>query len=562
MIEPILLDDGTPHHHPVQDVASRLCASLAVLFCLVCAQLACAQAKPAQPGLAANQITHPRLPALAEKPGWNWADENSQATRDPSLAASKAVCRRVRDHEPPAGDWPDARTAAALAKCDSQALYYGIDTRADPVRARQCALLEAQQPDVHDTQSGLGILMMIYANGRGVPRDLDLATSLACRIDAAPAEVDERVRHLQALKTASRPGSDFDLCDDNSGGRTGTACAGRNMRLGNGKRADELGRLTHNWSEDQRQAFAKLEAAANAYAQASSENEVDLSGSSHLGFVMEEETRVQNQFAELVTQYAAGKLPRKSPVAFRAADARLNAVYRQVMALPVNADGRIDSAGTVTKDGVRTVQRAWLRYRDAWLAFASPSATDSLRTLLTNQRITELKELMPAPRAVAATFHPLPADAAALLERAGAIRTGPRDVTPLLEVIFDPNAPSDAMLWRNLQNLYPHLPLSWLPVAYIQKDSAGLSATLLSAPDPAAALDMNFRNYVTKAEHGGLQAAPGKTLSQVQHDLQQAWIKWGGYTPMLIVRGADGRLQQIGGADVGVIDAALARVSQ
>jgi hypothetical protein len=54
--------------------------------------------------MAASQTTHPRLPALAEKPGWNWADENSQVPHDPSLAASKAICRRVRDREPPAGD--------------------------------------------------------------------------------------------------------------------------------------------------------------------------------------------------------------------------------------------------------------------------------------------------------------------------------------------------------------------------------------------------------------------------------------------------------------------------
>lgn len=41
--------------------------------------------------------------------------------------------------------------------------------------------------------------MQIYANGLGVPRNLELATEYACQIWSAPAESDGRVLHLQAL---------------------------------------------------------------------------------------------------------------------------------------------------------------------------------------------------------------------------------------------------------------------------------------------------------------------------------------------------------------------------
>ena len=44
------------------------------------------------------------------------------------------------------------------------------------------------------------MLMIIYANGVGAERNLDLATTLACPLDGAPAEEDCRVKRLDTLK--------------------------------------------------------------------------------------------------------------------------------------------------------------------------------------------------------------------------------------------------------------------------------------------------------------------------------------------------------------------------
>src|SRR5690606_11815140 len=108
----------------------------------------------------------------------------------PEYAASVATCERVRDLQPQAADHPDAAQVQALADCDSEALYYGIGMAADPVRARQCALLEAEtESDQYSAFSGNGLLMTIYANGIGAERDLDLATAFACGIHGAPFEV-------------------------------------------------------------------------------------------------------------------------------------------------------------------------------------------------------------------------------------------------------------------------------------------------------------------------------------------------------------------------------------
>ena len=77
---------------------------------------------------------------------------------------------------------------------------------------------------------------------------------------------------------------------------------------------------------------------------------------------------------------------------FAAADAKLNDVYKKVQ----HAAG--EDWGTVTKDGIRLAQRAWLGYRDAWVAFAKvkyPSITsDTIRTWLTQKRTSELEEFL------------------------------------------------------------------------------------------------------------------------------------------------------------------------
>ena len=61
------------------------------------------------------------------------------------------------------------------------------------MRDRQCAYLEHTSRADAGGFSGNTMLMIIYANGVGAERNLDLATTLACRLDGAPAEEDGRL---------------------------------------------------------------------------------------------------------------------------------------------------------------------------------------------------------------------------------------------------------------------------------------------------------------------------------------------------------------------------------
>ncbi|HST75140.1 MAG TPA: hypothetical protein VLJ20_07190, partial [Acetobacteraceae bacterium] len=128
--------------------------------------------------LAAFAAVLMAVPAAAE----NWADSAGSATLDPEYPRSQAICRGLRRVSPPPADRPNRSEAAALKGCNSEALYYGIGRPADPVRARQCAFLERGVWQGPPNLSGDTVLMIIYANGVGATRNLDVAISLACQL--------------------------------------------------------------------------------------------------------------------------------------------------------------------------------------------------------------------------------------------------------------------------------------------------------------------------------------------------------------------------------------------
>jgi uncharacterized protein YecT (DUF1311 family) len=307
--------------------------------------------------------------AASAEPAWDWGTADDQWANAPDYQSSKALCRQLSEREPPTSDWPDAASAESLKGCDSEALYYGIGVKADPERARQCAILEAEGPEDPGVFAGRAMLMTIYANGRGAARDLDLATHLACGIEGAPMESHGRVTHLAELKSGSaeeEEGEEFHFCDDITSGYAGGLCAGHYFRVRQGKRDSQLAALTASWSGKERQAFTSLQAAQEAFAEAHADGEVDASGTLRSAFWIQAKESLAEDFLELLQALEAGKAPRFTNVQVREADAALNAAYRETLR-GMGAEG----FGTVKPEGVRDAQRAWLRYRDSFVAFAA-----------------------------------------------------------------------------------------------------------------------------------------------------------------------------------------------
>jgi uncharacterized protein YecT (DUF1311 family) len=338
---------------------------------------------------------------------WNWANAHDPGYDDgPEYAESKAICRQVSKLVPPKTDWPDAAQARELAKCDSEALYYGIGMQADPVKARQCALLEARRGQVGDGGfHGDALLMTVYANGHGAARNLELATAMACRVEGAPAEVDGRVKHLNQLLKTGWQGDDFSFCDDITSGLAEGQCAAHRASMADVTREHRFDAMAQSWTPAQKKAFSMLRGAADAYVRASSGNEVDMTGTARGARSIAAGQRLNDEFADVLAALQAGKPLTAGDVSFRQADEQLNEIYGRVMLIQTPDSDRLPSDPpdvlpdtSVSKSGIRETQRTWLRYRDAWVAFAAarfPKVdADMLKTRLTLQRTDDLQQFL------------------------------------------------------------------------------------------------------------------------------------------------------------------------
>jgi uncharacterized protein YecT (DUF1311 family) len=310
---------------------------------------------------------------------------NVAAKTVPRTADWFRQCLRVRAQQAPARDRPHS---GDLQRCDASDLYY--DTRnmdqasdADWRKVRECAFRTSDN----------GVLMMLYANGNGVSRNLGLATKYACSLDSSPAEMQARVAHLRRI-AAGVGEQGFDQCDDSSSGHMQGSCAAFRERQREAQRNARLAAISANWSARERLNFDMASKAAHDFAQHRSAYETDLSGAARLALQVEASANELDQFARDIESFESGKLPRFTEAEFQSLDEKLNEVYKRFMETPPSSASYL---GTIRKSAVDRTQHAWLAYRDAMELFASaryPSVPSSAwRALLTSRRLRQITEL-------------------------------------------------------------------------------------------------------------------------------------------------------------------------
>jgi len=295
---------------------------------------------------------------------------------------------------------PQQDIGTAPEDCDTRALYYGDDGHGrgrDDAAARQCAyrMRAAGNDDAFD---GSGVLMMLYANGRSVARNIPLAKRFACEYESAPAEVEGRLTHLDAIAEGTDK-APLDICDDITSGMMGGVCAARDADFARVIRSERWAALQANWTPAQRSALAALHKAADAYFDSASGNEEDMSGTARGALAVDAYERLDIALLRDVERFETGIRPDEKAADFPAADKALNAAYRHTLAA-LDA-GKGDSAfgeyGTIRSEGVRETERLWLRYRDAWVAFAATrypdTAANAWRAWLSRARARALSEI-------------------------------------------------------------------------------------------------------------------------------------------------------------------------
>lgn len=330
------------------------------------------------------------------------------AARAEDTPAYEIACRQWAKVEVPTQD-----AGTATAGCDSRRLYYGQDgegLKLDYVAARHCAYAErAASRDKHspfggsDTAfGGSGTLMMLYANGQGVKRNLALAKRFACEYGGAPMEVEGRLHHLDEIaKGADR--ASFDLCDDITSGMMMGFCAGRDGDFAAIRRDRRWTALQSSWTPTQREALATLRDKAKAYFDDVSREETDMSGTMRGVFATGAFEALDRTLLDDIVRFEAGERPVQKASDFASADKALNDQYRETMAKLDAGKGPngFGDYGTIMPDGVRTTQRSWLLYRDAWVRFVAvrwpKTPADTWKAWLTIERTRALRALVQAP---------------------------------------------------------------------------------------------------------------------------------------------------------------------
>jgi uncharacterized protein YecT (DUF1311 family) len=316
-------------------------------------------------------------------------------------AETKAKCERYLQTPLPA-EASQTSVPRAWPDCDSLKLYSGIGVKADYAAARKCAWAErlAIQADIEPrftTASifgGSAMLSVLYANGEGVERNIPLAIRFACEQGWAPAEFEGRIAHLESMQDKPpAPGNKFRFCDDITSGAMDGFCASYYSEIADQKREDTIRSISSRWLVNQQDAFRALVQAKENYVEAHGRGETDLSGTMRGAREIRVEQRMRDKFLDALEAFEAGHLPKGSAGDFRRADADLNLLYRKAVASANAHEG--DYSGAIQTEGIRNAQRAWLVYRDAWVAFAKlhyPSTdSNAWLTLLTKNRAASLR---------------------------------------------------------------------------------------------------------------------------------------------------------------------------
>lgn len=317
-------------------------------------------------------------------------------TPEPDFNNREQACQVITARPLHAPQFTGPLNADELNECDSRSLYYGFDADPDYPAALQCAWHESAhpKPGIADMFRGVGVLSMLYANGRGAARDIDLAARFSCENEwAAPAETRDRLRRLESLRSGVAPDSPFDLCDSTTSGLSGGQCTSVRTRLAAAERERKFAEATGNLPPAQQILYEKLRAAAKKFADART-NEVDGTGTGRVSFALSDRNRILEQFLINLQRFSKLDVPAASPADVQRLDAEMNALYRQFMQLP--DDTRLGGS-TVKPAGIRETQRTWLQLRDAWLEFAAAAypglSADRVHAQLLRLRLNQLRRL-------------------------------------------------------------------------------------------------------------------------------------------------------------------------
>jgi uncharacterized protein YecT (DUF1311 family) len=332
-----------------------------------------------------------------------------------SVALTAPLAAQGGDSAPPTGDacdkylvTPLPAEALTIAKpkawpaCDSIRFYSGIGRKVDYDAARKCAWRErrAQEAEIEPRYTaeslfgGSAMLAVLYANGEGVEQNKPLALRFACESELS----DDGMSAIYALPTESHvTQKKFVYCDHAMNTFDMNFCAAYQDEIAAQQRQDQLDALSGHWPKTDKDVFGALEKASDAYIEAHGAGEVYQGGTIRDLRTNGVEEHQRDEFLAAVREFESGHLPEGNESDYKKADADLNSTYKNVLDLAAKQNFAEDD-GDIRPEGIQKAERVWLKYRDAWVAFAhvhyQHTSSGAWLTLLTRNRYWSLRTTM------------------------------------------------------------------------------------------------------------------------------------------------------------------------
>ena len=254
-------------------------------------------------------------------------------------------------------------------------------------------------PEDWDAETDSLELAEKFANGDGVERDFSAAIHFICRMGMASAERWSMLEHVLSMERGLTD-EPLDFCAFNTSRDGGIICAAR--------RDDEEGPQLERRFEAVRARFAgpaieALRSSARAFVEADAFWEAEQSRGGTMYVYAETHATLdrEGKFLDQLELYTKERAAAATAAELAKADAELNAAYRKRLAGIEPCDPEYSNCSPpLEPENLREAQRAWIPYRDAWVAFyqerwrgaATPAVLrNEIATALTRARTADLR---------------------------------------------------------------------------------------------------------------------------------------------------------------------------
>lgn len=303
----------------------------------------------------------------------------------------------------PPGDLPTEKEKQEYESdpVDSYKYYYGIGRPIEYEKARHVAFVEFER-EAGGPLGGSVVLMMLYANGLGVERNLDLSIELAKEGIFIQSAYESMVASPEAMKgTEEGGGGSFDYCSHHSSRLMLGICGDLREQIEESEREAASRSFKERLGPRHKDAYRELKKYIDEFARLRRGREIEQS-SGNAGWVNQNvlsiESDYMSAFHEIAFQsFEDGRFPWHTEAEFVDVDRELNRVYSRLR----DSDSTFVRLEGIRFEDVRKVQRYWIKYRDAWVQYGGEIypyvSPESWKTWLTKERIEQLNGMGHTP---------------------------------------------------------------------------------------------------------------------------------------------------------------------